>query len=97
MNHKASAKCANGHTVEWGSCRGQVKRLLGGTKECGMKAFDQIYSDGSRTTVSFDDRRWNAVQCRSCHTVFTSTTCPQCGVEVPVTAFEKKGFLANLG
>jgi hypothetical protein len=97
MNHKATAKCKNGHTLEWGSCRGEVKKLFGGTKTCGMKAFDQIYSDGSRATVSFDDRRWNAVQCRSCHAVFTSTTCPQCGAEVPVTAFEKKGLFAKLG
>jgi len=34
VNHKATATCTNGHTVEWGSCKGQVKKLFGGTREC---------------------------------------------------------------
>src|SRR5437879_1595188 len=97
MNHKASARCQNGHSLEWGSCRAEVKKLFGGTKTCGSKGFEQIYSDGKTLTVSFDSRRWNAVRCIGCKTVFNSTTCPQCGVEVPATAFEKKGFMANLG
>lgn len=96
MNHKATATCSNGHTTEWGSCKGQVKKLFGGTKECGMKRFEQIYSDGRAATVSFDKDRWNAVRCMSCGTVFTITHCATCGVEVPVPAFEKKGFFANL-
>ena len=97
MNHKASARCANGHQLEWGSCKAEVKKLFGGTKECGSKGFEQIYGDGSRLSVSFDDRPFIAVQCVGCKTVFRSTTCPACGVEVPVSLFRKKGLLANLG
>ena len=97
MNHKATATCPNGHTVEWGSCKRQVKKLFGGTKECGMKRFEQIYSDGRTTVVSFGNDRWNAVRCMSCGTVFEATTCSQCGGSVPVSAFEKKGFFAKLG
>jgi hypothetical protein len=97
VNHKAKATCSNGHTFEWGACKGQVKKLFGGTKECGMKRFEQIYSDGrAPATVSFDGDRWNAVRCMSCGTVFTSTRCATCGVEVPVSSFEKKGFYAKL-
>jgi len=97
MNHKATATCRQGHTFEWGSCRGQVKKLFGGIKTCGMKGFEQIYSDGRTTTVSFGDEPWDAARCTTCGSVFTSTTCSQCGVEVPVTAFHKKGLFARLG
>ena len=96
MNHKATAQCKNGHIVEWGRCKGQVKKLFGGLKECGMARFEQIYSDGSTATVSFDKRPWDAVRCMSCGATFTSTRCSQCGLEVPVSAFEKKGMLAKL-
>ena len=27
MNHKASATCKNGHTLEWGSCTTQARKL----------------------------------------------------------------------
>jgi hypothetical protein len=97
MNHKATATCRNGHKIEWGPCKGKVKKLFGGVKDCGMKRFEQIYSDGRTATVSFDDQPWNAVRCMSCNTVFTHTTCPQCGVEIPVSSFEKKGLFSKLG
>ena len=97
MNGKAVAKCSNGHEFQWGQCKAQKQKLFGGTKKCGSRLFEQIYDDGSKQTVSFDDRRWNAVQCVSCHTLYKSTMCPECGVEVPVSAFEKKGFLSKLG
>ncbi len=97
MNTDASAPCQNGHTGEWGSWKGQGKKLFGGTKECGMKRFEQIYSDGRTTVVSFRNDRWNAVRCMSCGTVFDASVCSQCGVSVPVSAFEKKGFFAKLG
>ena len=97
MNHKASATCKNGHTFEWGSCTTQVKKLLGGSKECGSKGFEQIYGDGRTATVSFDSDAWTAVRCVGCKGVFTSKKCPTCGVEVPVTAFKKKGLFAKLG
>jgi hypothetical protein len=62
-----------------------------------MKGFEQIYSDGRTATVSFDDQRWNAVRCKSCNTVFAHTNCPQGGVEIPVSSFEKKGLFSKLG
>ncbi len=61
-----------------------------------MARFEQIYSDGSTTTVSFDKTPWVAVRCMSCGSTFTSTKCQQCGVNVPVTAFEKSGLWAKL-
>jgi hypothetical protein len=97
MNHKATATCPQGHTVEWGSCKGHVKKLFGGIKICGMKGFEQIYSDGHMTTVSFGNDPWDPVRCTTCGSVFTSTNWPQCGVGVPVTAFHKKGLFARLG
>jgi hypothetical protein len=97
MNHKATATCSNGHTFQWGTCKAQKNRLFGGTKICGSHAFEQIYEDGSRLTVSFDDRPFTKIQCVGCKTVFTTTTCPQCGVDVPVSAIQKKGFAAHLG
>lgn len=97
MNHKASATCANGHTVEWGPCKGQVKKLFGSTKECGMKGFEQVYADGPELTVSFGRDRWIAVRCTSCGAKFDAKPCPICGVVIPVSAFEKKGLFAKLG
>ena len=97
MNHKASATCKNGHTVEWGSCTAQVKRVFGGTKECGSKGFEQIYGSGRTATVSFDSDAWTEVRCVGCKGVFNSKKCPTCGDEIPVTAFKKKGLFAKLG
>jgi hypothetical protein len=97
MNHKATAACPQGHTFEWGPCKGQIKKLFGGTRNCGMKGFEQIYSDRPTATVSFDDERWNAVRCTSCGSVFTAVQCPQCGIDVPASAFQKKGLFAKLG
>ena len=97
MNHKAIACCSNGHTLEWGTCKGEKKKLFGGTKTCGSRGFDQIYADGSSLSVSFDDRPFIKIRCIGCHTEFTSTRCPECGIDVPVSSFRKKGFLANLG
>ncbi len=97
MNHKASATCPNGHEFEWGQCEGEVKKMFGGTKQCGAKLFEQVYADGSSQTVSFDDRSWIAVECVRCHAIFESKACPECGEEVPVTEFKKKGFFSKLG
>jgi hypothetical protein len=97
MNHKATATCKNGHKVEWETCKAKVKKLFGGEKDCGMRGFEQIYADGRSTTVSFGNEPWNAILCKSCNTVFTHSVCPQCGVEIPVSAFEKKGLFAKLG
>jgi hypothetical protein len=97
MNHKASATCKNGHHVEWGTCKGKVKKLFGGEKECGMRGFEQVYADGRTTTVSFGNDPWNAVLCKSCNTLFTYSICPECGIEIPVSSFEKKGLFAKLG
>jgi len=97
MNHKAAAKCSNGHTFEWGKCKAEIKGFFGGTKECGSKLFEQIYDDGSTLTVSFDNREWNAVRCVRCRAVYRTAKCPQCGEDVPVSAFEKKGLWAKLG
>lgn len=97
MNHKASAECKNGHSFEFGPCGAQVKKLFGGTKDCGCKAFEQIYDDRRRATVSFDDKSWNAAQCSACKTVHTERTCPHCGDVVPMTAFKKKGLFSKLG
>ena len=97
MNNKATAQCSNGHTFEWGTCKGTKKKLFGGTQVCGARGFEQVYADGSRLSVSFDDRPFVSIWCGSCKTEFTSTPCPQCGVEVPASAFRKKGLLANLG
>lgn len=84
MNHKASARCKNGHTFELGTCKAEVKKLFGGTKVCGSKGFDQDYSAGT-------------IRCVGCHTVYSSIQCPQCGERVPIREFEKKGFTAKLG
>ena len=97
MNSKAIGRCSNGHTFAWGACRREKKKLFGGTKVCGSHGFEQIYAGGSRLAVSFDDRQWVEVQCVGCKTISKSTTCPECGVEVPVHAFRKKGLAANLG
>ncbi len=97
MNHKATAPCKNGHAVVWGSCTAQVKRLFGGSKECRSKGFEQLYGNGRTATISFDDEPWTAVRCVGCKTVFTSTRCPTCGEEIPVSAFRKAGVVANLG
>jgi hypothetical protein len=97
MNNKATATCQNGHTFEWGSCKAEVKKLFGGTKICGAKGFEQIYADRAPLTVSFDDEPWEAVRCAGCGSMFTSANCPECGIEVPVTAFRKTGLLARLG
>jgi len=87
MNHKASAECRNGHSFEFGPCSASVNKLFGGVKACGCNAFEQIYSDGSTTTVSFGDSPWTAVRCLKCKAVHDSRTCPTCGDVVPVTAF----------
>jgi hypothetical protein len=97
MNHKASAKCKSGHTVEWGSCMALVKRMFGGTKVCGSRGFEQFYDDGRTATVSFDKEAWSAVRCLGCKGIFMSRKCPTCGESVPVSAFRKKGLLAKLG
>jgi hypothetical protein len=97
MNHKASATCKNGHTVEWGSCTAPVKKMFGGTKVCGSKGFEQFYDDGHTATVSFDNEVWSAVRCLGCGAVFMSRQCPTCSDTVPVSAFRKKGLLAKLG
>jgi len=97
MNHKAVAQCANGHTFSLGECKSQVKKIFGGTKQCGGNLFEQIYNDGSVLTVSFDDRPFIALRCIKCHTQFDSIECPECGVAVSVSAFKKKGFLSKLG
>jgi hypothetical protein len=89
--------CPNGHKVEWGKCPAQVKGFFGGQKECGSRLFEQIYSDGSTLTVSFDDREWNAVQCVKCKEVYTEKPCPECGAKIPVSSFRKKGFFSKLG
>ena len=96
VNHKASATCKNGHRVEWGTRKGQVRKLFGGTKRCGMGRFEQFYGDGRTALISFDDDSWEAVRCMSCGAVFAATTCEECGIEVPVSAFKKKGFFAKL-
>jgi hypothetical protein len=97
MNSKATARCSNGHVFEWGPCKGEKQKLFGGTKPCGSHGFEQIYADGKRLTVSFDDRPWVAVQCVGCKGIFERTACPECGVDVPASAFRKKGVAANLG
>ena len=97
MNHKAVATCPNGHIVNWGVCETQVKKMFGGTKNCGCKLFEQIYADGSRLTVSFDNRQWNAVQCIKCKEIFDNKKCPECNEEIHVTEFKKKGFISKLG
>ena len=97
MNHKATAQCKNGHSLEWGSCKAEVKKLFGGTKVCGSKGFEQLYADGTVLTVSFGNAPWVKVRCVGCKTEFASTKCPQCGVEVPVSAFGKKGLTARMG
>lgn len=97
MNHKASGRCSNGHAFQWGTCKTQVSKLFGGTKTCGSKGFEQIYGDGSTLTASFGDTPFIAVRCVGCRTEVKSTTCPECGIAVPVSAFKKEGFLAKLG
>ena len=97
MNHRASAKCKNGHTLEWGSCTAPVKKRFGGTKVCGSKGFEQFYDDGRTAIVSFDKEAWSAVRCLGCKGIFMSMKCPACGETVPVSAFKKKGLLAKLG
>ena len=98
MNHKASAKCPSGHTVEWGTCTALVKKMFGGgTKVCGSKGFEQFYDDGRTATVSFDNQVWSAVRCLGCKGIFMSRQCPTCGTSVPVSAFRKKGLHAKLG
>jgi len=97
MNHIALATCSNGAYHRVGSCTAQVKKLFGGTKECGSKGFEQIYGDGRTATVSFDSESWTAIRCVGCKGVFTSKKCPTCGVEIPATAFKKKGLFAKLG
>lgn len=97
MNDKASAQCKNGHSLEWGPCRAVVKKLFGGTKTCGSKGFEQIYADGTALTASFGDQPFVRVRCVGCKTEYTSTKCPECGVDVSVSVFKKKGFFAKLG
>ncbi|MBZ5622972.1 MAG: hypothetical protein LAQ69_30195 [Acidobacteriia bacterium] len=97
MNHKASALCENGHTVEWGRCTALVKKWFGRARACGSKGFEQLYDDGRTATVSFDQEAWSAVRCFGCRGIFMSKNCPTCGVRVPVTAFKKKGLYAKLG
>jgi len=97
MNHRASAKCEKGHEVEWGSCTALVKKVFGGTKECGSKSFEQFYDDGRTATVSFDKEAWSAVRCQGCRGIFMSRKCPICGESVSVRVFKKKGLLAKLG
>ena len=97
MNHKASAQCQNGHTVEWGACAAVVKSLFGGAKVCGSKGFEQLYADGRTATVSFDKQPWAAVRCLGCKGIFMSRPCPTCGASVPASAFRKKGLHAKLG
>lgn len=97
MNHKASAKCKNGHTVEWGKCTAPVKKFFGGTKACGSRSFEQFYDDGRVATVSFDKESWSAVRCLGCKGVFMNRKCQHCGDSVPVSEFKKKGLLAKLG
>ena len=87
MNHKAKATCPKGHTFEWGTCAGQVKKLFGGTKVCGSKGFVEAWGSGGR----------EAVQCIGCKTVYESGTCPECGARVAVSEFKKKGLYAKLG
>ena len=97
MNHKAEGTCPDGHKVKWGSCEVEVQKRFGGTKKCGSCLFEQIYADGTKLTVSFDDRKWNAVQCKKCETVFENKDCPECGKAIPASEFKKKGLWAKLG
>src|SRR5579884_1858968 len=78
VNYKASARCANGHIFELGTCKVEVKKLFGGTKLCGSKGFEQDYAAGT-------------IRCSGCHTVFKTIACPECGDQVPIKSFEKKG------
>lgn len=71
MNHKATAKCPNGHITEFGTCTKEVTKFFGGTKICGSKGFDEIYSD--------------SLQCVGCNTIFQYKFCLICGKEIPIT------------
>jgi len=97
MNHRAVGHCPKGHTFKLGSCTAQVKRFFGGTKACGSKLFEQLCTDGTALTVTFDNGLFVALRCVKCHTELDTILCPECGAVVSVSAFRKEGFLSKLG
>jgi hypothetical protein len=83
MNHKATASCPNGHNSELGQCDNEVKKFFGGTKVCGSKGYTELSKD--------------EIQCVGCKIIYNTKKCSVCGVEIPVSGFQKKGVFAKLG
>ena len=96
MNNKASSQCRNGYSFEFGACGAPIKKLIGGTKRCGCRRFEQVYAYGQTSIVSFDNSPFEAVLCLACKAQHTSRQCPTCGDMVPMTAFRKTGLWAKL-
>ena len=81
MVHKATAKCSNGHTVEFGTCNVETTRFFFFKSTCPSQDHEVL----SR----------HEIQCKQCKTVHMARPCPTCNEHVPVerfkqqTAFEK--------
>lgn len=73
MNHKAKARCRNGHTVEFGPCNKELRSFLFMKKTCASVNHAAISS--------------SEVQCMECKTIHMARICPTCKDAVPVGKF----------
>jgi hypothetical protein len=75
LDHKAFATCAKGHSIEFGSCRAEIKNFNGKSIRCVSTRYIQISPD--------------EVQCVSCKSTYRAKTCPVCNIKIPVKDFRK--------
>lgn len=75
MDYKAFATCTNGHRIEFGSCRAEIKNYDGKSIRCVSTRYLQISP--------------HEVQCVSCKNVYRTKTCPVCNTAIPVKNFRR--------
>ena len=78
MISKAKTKCQNGHTVEFGPCNNESKKLFFLKSVCTSRDLEVLSHD--------------EIQCRRCNTIHMARPCPECGDHVPVAKFKLKSL-----
>ena len=75
MDFRDYATCANGHSIEFGTCQTEIENYFGKSVCCASTRYLRISPD--------------EVQCVSCKSTYRTKTCPVCNTKISVKDFRK--------